>query len=126
MMIPVPGGKPFLMPVARVMKFYREHIGSSLLGVSNVPDGLDVTASRRDDTIVLHVINTKRRESVTVDLAVEGYNIESGDVHEMATDPEFEIIAADPDPLVPKVRRLNGRSWTFPPASVSAVELAIT
>jgi hypothetical protein len=124
-MIPVPGGKAFLMPVAKVMKFYREHMGDSYLQAKHVPDGLDVTASRRDNTIILHVINTQRDRSIAVNLGVEGSNIQSGKIYEMATDPEFEVIAANPDPLVPKVERLNGSNWTFPPASVSAVELVV-
>ena len=124
-MIPVPGGKAFLMPVAKVMKFYREHMGSNFLQIRHVPDGLDVAASRRDSTIILHVINTKRQRSVTVDIDVEGHDIKSGKIYEMATDPEFEVIAANPDPLVPKVKRLNDSNWTFPPASVSAVELVV-
>ena len=123
-MIPVPRGEAFLMPVAKIMRFYREHMGDAYLQVRNVPDGLDVTASRRDNTIILHVINTRRLRSITVDLGVEDHKIQSGKVYEMATDPEFEVIAATPDPLVPKVKRLNGTNWTFPPASVSAVEIA--
>jgi alpha-L-arabinofuranosidase len=124
-MIPVPRGKAFLMPVAKVMKFYREHMGDSFLQIRHVPDDLDVAASRRDSTIILHVINTKRQRSITVDLGVEGHDIKSGKIYEMSTDPEFEVIAANPDPLVPKVKRLNDRNWTFPPASVSAVELVV-
>jgi hypothetical protein len=124
-MIPVPSGKAFLMPVAKVMKFYREHMGSNFLQIKHVPDGLDVAASRRDSTIILHVINTKRLRSITVDLGVEGHKIQSGKVYEMATDPEFEVISAMPDPLVPKVKRLNDSNWTFPAASVSAVELVV-
>jgi hypothetical protein len=114
-----------LMPVAKVMKFYREHMGSNFLQTRHVPDGLDVAASRRDSTIILHVINTKRQRSITVDLGVEGHDIKSGKIYEMSTDPEFEVISAMPDPLVPKVKQLNGSNWTFPPASVSAVELDI-
>jgi hypothetical protein len=124
-MIPVPGGNAFLMPVAKVMKFYREHMGDSYLRVERVPDGLDVAASRKGDTIILHVINTERRRSITADLGVMGRKIQSGKVYEMTTDPEFEILAAAPDPLVPKVKPLDGGNWTFPPASVSAVELVV-
>jgi len=58
-------------------------------------------------------------------LGVKGHDIKSAKIYEMSTDPEFEVIAANPDPLVPKVKRLNDRNWTFPPASVSAVELVL-
>jgi hypothetical protein len=124
-MIPVPGGTSFLMPVAKVMKFYREHVGSNFLQIRHAPDGLDVAASRRDGTIILHVINTRRQRSVTVDIGVEGHDIKSAKIYEMSTDPEFEVIAANPDPLIPKVRQLHGGKCTFAPASVSAVELVV-
>ena len=32
------------MPVAKIMKFYREHMGNSYLQANHAPDGLDVTA----------------------------------------------------------------------------------
>jgi hypothetical protein len=84
-----------------------------------------LAASRRGNTIILHAINTQRRRAITVYRSVDGHNIESGRIYEMTTDPEFEIIAANPDPLAPKMQILNGSKWTFPAASVSALELAI-
>ena len=59
-MIPVPKGnnRAYLQPVARVMRLYRHHIGSHAVRVAGTPDGLDVVASRRGDTVFLHVANT--------------------------------------------------------------------
>ena len=61
--IPVPkAAQAYLKPVARVMQLYRHHIGSHAIQVGRTPEGLDVTASRRGDTVYLHVANTLRTE----------------------------------------------------------------
>ena len=67
--IPTPKGnnRAYLQPVARVMQLYRHHIGSHAIRVGNQPDGLDVVASRRGDTVYLHVANTQRTRSVKHD-----------------------------------------------------------
>src|SRR2546429_5715338 len=44
-----------------VMQLYRHHIGSHAIKVRALPDGLDVVASRRGDSVYLHVANTSRR-----------------------------------------------------------------
>ena len=63
LMIPVPGGQSYLMPVARVMQLFRHHIGSHAVGLDQVPDALDVVASRRGQKLFLHVVNTHRTRS---------------------------------------------------------------
>ena len=52
--------------------------------------------------------------------------IGSGRVFEMAGDPEYEVIETQPDEIFPVEKNLpvSGR-WTFPAASVSAVELDV-
>ncbi len=77
-MIPVPGGESYMMPVALVMALYRHHTGEQAVGVTKAPDGLDVTASRTGDRVFLHVVNTNRDRSVTAKLAIEGTSIRSG------------------------------------------------
>ncbi|OHB76336.1 MAG: hypothetical protein A2Z25_14470 [Planctomycetes bacterium RBG_16_55_9] len=125
-MIPVPGGKSFMMPVALVMSLYRRHTGEKAVGIETAPGDLDVTASRTSDRIFLHVINTRRDKSITALLAVKDMKIVLGKVFEIAGDPEYEVIQTQPDGIVPveKSLSLNGR-WTFPPASVSAVEMDV-
>jgi hypothetical protein len=123
-MIPVPGGKSYMMPVAIVMSLYRHHTGSKAVHVTAAPDGLDVTASRTLDRIFLHVVNTNRERSVTAKLLINGMKIRTGRIFELAANPEFEVIQTQSDRIVPVKKDLpdNGL-WTFPPASVSAVEL---
>jgi len=125
-MIPVPSGKSYMMPVAIVMSLYRHHTGNKAVDVSKAPDGLDVTASRTVDRIFLHVVNTNRERSRTAQLIINGMRIKTGRIFELAANPEFEVIQTQSDQIVPVQKDLpmNGL-WTFPPASVSAVELDI-
>jgi len=125
-MIPVPRGKAFLMPVAMVMRLYRHHTGERAVGVGRVPDGLDVTASRTGDRVFLHVVNTSRQRSADARLAVDGMTVRSGRVFEMAGDPEYEVIQTEPNEIAAVEKKLPADArWTFPPASVSAVELDV-
>jgi hypothetical protein len=124
--IPVPGGQAFLMPVARVMSLYRRHVGQDAVEVSSVPGGLDVTASRSGDMVYLHVVNTQRTRSVSTQLGVVGRAVQSGAVFEISGDPEVEILADNADLLAPVRQDLpEDARWTFPAASVSAVELTL-
>jgi alpha-N-arabinofuranosidase len=123
-MIPVPGGQSFMMPVARIMSLYRHHQGEQAIDVSNCPDELDVAASITGDRVYLHVVNTQRKQSVDASLQVADKGIKSGRAFTLAADPEFEVFEHRDDVLEPVEKALptNGR-WTFPAASVSAVEL---
>ncbi len=123
-MIPTPGGKSYMMPVALAMALYRHHTGAQAVHVTRAPAGLDVTASRSGDRLFLHVINTSRNRSITSHLAVEGMGIRSGRVFQLAADPEFEVIETQAREITPVQKDLAPDGlWTFPPASVSAVEL---
>jgi alpha-L-arabinofuranosidase len=127
-MIPTPiwRGKAFMMPVARVMALYRHHVGKMAVEVASAPEGLDATASRTGNRIFLHVVNTKRAQSVTVQLEVKGMGIASGRVFEIADDPFREVDEDAPDLFSPQEQALPaGVDWTFPAASVTAVELEV-
>jgi alpha-N-arabinofuranosidase len=127
--IPTPRGnnRAYLQPVARVMQLYRHHIGSRAIQVGGVPDGLDVVASRRDDTAFLHVANTQRTRSVRTTILIAGYAIRSGRVFEITADPAVELSYLNSDAVMQTVERPFGANgvWEFPAASVSAVELHI-
>jgi hypothetical protein len=125
-MIPVPRGKSFLMPVALVMCLYHHHTGEKAVGTDQVPDGLDVTASRTGDRVFLHVVNTSRDRSITAHLSVAAMQITSGRVFELAGDPEYEVIQTQPHEVAVIEKPLpRDAQWTFPAASVSAVELKV-
>ena len=125
-MIPVPHGKSFMMPVAMVMSLYRKHSGKQSLEVTGTPDGLDVTASRTGDRVFLHVVNTHRTRSVQSSFQVRGRKITGGRAYWFDIDPEFEVFEYHPECTFPKERTLDPSvAWTFPAASVSAVELTM-
>jgi len=58
-------------------------------------------------------------------LKVEGMKIASGKVFEMAADPRVEILDRAGEIEVKEKPLSAEGNWTFPPASVSAVELKI-
>jgi len=127
--IPTPKGnnRAYLQPVARVMRLYRRHIGTHAIGVSGVPDGLDAVASRRGDTVFLHVANVQRTRSVNAGIQIAGHTIRSGRVFEIAADPAAEVsYLNDADVMTTREKSFGGGgAWGFPAASVSAMELQI-
>jgi alpha-L-arabinofuranosidase len=124
--IPVPEGRSFMLPVAMAMSLYRRHSGQQALAVAQSPDGLDVTASRTGDTVFLHVVNTRRTRSVKARFAVDGMAIGRGRAAWFALDPEFEVFEHRPEHTVPQEIDLEpNQAWVFPPASVSTVEFTV-
>ncbi len=125
-MIPTPqgSGAPFLMPVAMMMALYRKHTGESGLDVAASPDGLDITASRTGDRVFLHVANINRKAPVAARFDVTGRKVAAGRVSAIALAPEYEVFEHKPEVTAPKEFTLPASGeWTFPAASLSAVEL---
>jgi alpha-L-arabinofuranosidase len=125
-MIPVPGGRSFLMPVAMVMSLYRKHVGKEAVAVLQAPKNLDVTASRSGDRLFLHVVNTHRTQPVKAAMRVQGAKRLQGRVYWFALEPELEVFEYRSEHTVPRQSALDdSTAWTFPAASVSAVELQL-
>src|SRR5438132_1491955 len=127
--IPTPKGnnRAYLQPVARVMQLYRHHIGSHAIKVRALPDGLDVVASRRGDSVYLHVANIQRTRPVNTTIQIGSHVIRSGRVFEITAEPAVELSyfnSADVMKTLEKPFAADG-VWEFPAASVSAVELQI-
>jgi len=127
-MIPVPHGKAYLMPVARVMRLYRHHVGRHALDVAAAPDGLDVVASRTENTAYLHVVNTRRDRSITANLRIAGARVERAMAYEIADDPMVEVSDLNSTAVMQiRKKELPGEgAWQFPAASVTAVEVEVT
>jgi hypothetical protein len=107
------------------MQLYRHHIGTHAIEVSRSPDGLDVVASRRGDTVYLHVVNTRRTRSVSTTIRIAGQVIRRGRVFEIMADPTEEVsYLNDAEVMRPRQTSFptNGL-WDFPAASVSALEI---
>lgn len=138
LMIPVPWTKDhscYLMPAGRVMSLFGANRGDTLVDVSGAPDELDISASQSGGTTYLHVCNTSLSDRYDVTLSVNGRELQSGTVHEIAPgDLGLAIDQDHPrvfDPSISKIdptpstsgRRSTSHQWSFPPASVSVVVL---
>lgn len=126
-MIPVPHGKSYLMPVARVMKLYRHHVGAHAVEVASAPDQLDVVASRTGDKLFLHVVNTDRTRSVPTIVALDGASIQAAVAFQIADDPMIEVSDLNSSEVMQIEQRelaVDGK-WSFPSASVTAVEVEL-
>lgn len=126
-MIPVPHGRAYLMPVARVMKLYRHHAGKHALDVTACPADLDVCASRTAEKLFLHVVNTHRTRDISATLSLSGPGIAQATAYEIAEDPMVEISELNSSEVMQiRERELtrDGR-WRFPAASVTAVEVSL-
>lgn len=124
-MLPVPGCRgAYMMPVARVMSLYRHHTGEERVGVTRTPEGLDIVASRSRNRVFVHVVNTQRTRSVAARVVLDGMKAAGGRVFEIAAVPELEITQFNPNALEIVEKQLPPDGpWTFPPASVSAIEI---
>lgn len=126
--LPTPGERnAYMMPVARVMSLFRRHTGKKALNVTRSPSALDVTASRTGRRIWLHVANTLRTRAVKASVRIEGMKVLSGKVFQIAVEPELEVWWRNAHRFAPVEKKLPaGAKWTFPAASVTAVELKVS
>jgi alpha-L-arabinofuranosidase len=123
-MMTVPGKVSYMLPVARVMSLFRHHTGRNAIKVTHAPEGLDVTASRTGKRFWLHVANTKRTRSVKAQLKLEGLKIASGRVFQIAVASNHEVFPNNVEDFKPVEKRLpRSGGWTFPGASVTAMEI---
>ena len=91
------------------------------------PDGLDIVASRTGDRLFLHIVNTNRTRSVEASAAIDGATVRKATAYEIADDPMLEISNLNSrDVMQQRSRDLAADGpWTFPAASVTAVELEL-
>ncbi len=129
MMIPTPRkrGKSYLMPVARVMKLYRKHIGQHAVNVQTSDTGLDVVASRTAKTVFLHAVNTNRSRSVSASVRIPENAVRSARMFCIAEDTTVEVTELNSDKVmqIGETSLKPGEKWEFPAASVCAVELSL-
>ena len=127
-MIPTPQGRQrcYMMPVARVMALFRRHEGGHALDIEKTVPDLDITASRSEDRVYLHVVNTRPDQDIAALLRVAGHAILSGRGFEIAADPMLEMDETQPDSFSPTERALPPDGvWRFPAASVTALALEL-
>jgi alpha-N-arabinofuranosidase len=124
-MVPVPRGRSYLMPVGSIARLFRKHNGTNGVSVRSAPDGLDIAASSTGNRVWLHVANLRYRGAVEAGFAVDGMRVAGGTVFEIAPENLREYVNQDqPDIFRPREAALpaDGK-WRFPAGSVSAVQL---
>ncbi len=128
LMIQVPRGVSYLMPVGVIMRLFARHNGRHGLTVISAPPELDIAASRSQDRVFLHVLNTSYSRSVQTGFLVMGRKLSGGRVLEIAPEDPREYVNQDrPDVFAPREKRLPPSAiWRFPARSVSAVELDLS
>lgn len=127
-MIPVPRGRSYLMPVGSVARLFKKHNGTQGALVRSSPPELDIAASREGNRIFLHVANMSYGKSVEASFAVNGASFSGGRVFEIAPEsPRAYVNQDQPRTFEPREKPLPaGLKWSFPPASVTAVELTLS
>lgn len=128
-MIQVPRGVSYLMPVASVMRLFKRYNGRQAVAVQTAPSELDIAASRSDNQIFLHVANLSYSRSAEAAFAVEGMTVAGGRVFEIAPEDLREYVHQDrPNVFEPRELSLSTKpslKWRFPAGSVSAVVLEL-
>jgi len=122
----MPRGVSFLTPAGAVMRLFKRHNGTHGANVERCPSALDIAASVSPGKVWLHVANTSLRAAQSASFEVKGRAIRSGRVFEIAPEDVRQAASQDqPQAFMPRERPLPGTRWSFPAASVSAVELEI-
>jgi len=128
-MMPVPRGRSFLLPIGSIMKLYKRSKGTHGVGVDSAPSDLDVAATRKDGKVYIHVLNSSYKHPVKADLTVRGMTIVKAQIHEIAPPDPLEYVNQNrPDVFTPLTKAIplgNPLTWTFPPTSVSVAELDV-
>lgn len=128
-MMPVPRGTSYLLPVGAIMRLFARHNGKQGVAVRAAPAGLDIAASRTENRVYLHVANVEYSKSVEAAFSVSGMKVAGGRVFEIAPDDPRAYVNQDQrDTFAPKEKPLPpGASarWRFPARSVSVVELDV-
>ena len=125
---PARDSQPYLQPVGQVMKLYRHHIGQFALDYTAENDpGVDANASISSDgsTVYLHLVNTSRTESRTVDISIPGRETASVTAFEIAHDSTEEITRMTPRLFDPVEKAVKGSRYVLPAAGVAALEIKL-
>jgi len=126
--MPVPGGQSFLLPIGVIMSLYKKYGGNQGIQVKEAPTDLDIAATRDNDKLYLHILNTRFTKPVKADIQVDGYDISSAKTYRIAPDdPRSYVDRGRKNTFEPEEQTLEKNSQgvigEFPPTSVSIVEL---
>jgi alpha-L-arabinofuranosidase len=120
-------GRVFLMPVGLVMRQYREYLGERAVSVVRTPAGIDAVASRTGDSVYVNLVNTRRNDTVRVQVRVGGKDVIAGKGTMLVDDPCTEISSENcREVMQPReVSFRAGEAIDLPGASVTSVKVEI-
>lgn len=123
--IPVPRGRSFLLPVASIMRLFNRHKGTHGVTAEASSSYLDVAATRDENAVYLHVLNTSFDRPVEAAFAVGGQARPEGRVLAIAPEePRAYVDRNHPDRFTPAEHTFQEK-WRFPARSVSVVILPL-
>ena len=130
LMVGGPYQKPYLLPAGEVMRFFRQTSGDQGIRVPERHGALELSGSRKGNTLYLHAVNTDLHNREALELEIDGATIESAFVEEIAPGIASYVDHERRDTFLPVRRDLtiqdNRVAWTAPAASVSALVLTFS
>ena len=119
--------RTFLMPVAIIMRQYRQYLGDRSVQVTRTPADIDAVASRTADKIYLNLVNTNRTHTRRIRLNVPAMKINAGRGTVLVDDPTTEISSLNcREVMQPRDFTLAlDKPIELPPASVTSLKLSV-
>ncbi|QPC82030.1 alpha-L-arabinofuranosidase [Phototrophicus methaneseepsis] len=120
----------YLMPVGVIMSFFKKYSGEQGLEVPARVGALEFSASRTDDSVYVHIVNTDLHHAQPFDIKLSEGTIQKATVYEIAPgDLSASVDHQKPNTFTPTEHTAsvteNQVNWEFPPASVSVVQLQL-
>ena len=124
LMLGSPSETPYLLPAGQIMKLFRAHSGANAVAVSCSEPAVEISASRSDSTLFLHLVNTSLEDEYRLDLDLSGTRAAAGrhlrinpGLYAAIDSTCLDIFDPQSEPLT------DPRRIVLPKASVSIVEL---
>lgn len=123
-----PRERPYLLPVGHVMRLFKTQSGTHGLKADSDSDSVVVSASRKGNTIYVHVTNTDITKDASIDIDLGGAKAKSTTCHRISPDKLNDAIdSTNLEVFAVKQSAVSGLTGiAIPKASVSAyvIELA--
>lgn len=124
-MLGSPRERPYLLPAGHIMRLFRKFSGAAVAGATSSSAAIEVSASRSEGTVFVHVVNTDLESDARIDIDV-GVAAASVRCHRIAPTINTAIDSTALDVFrVSDATEAGLTGLVVPPASVSAYEIAL-
>lgn len=125
-MLGSPRERPYLLPVGHIMRLFRTKSGTHGATATSDSSSIEVSASRKDDTLYLHVVNTSLDSASDITLDLAGRTARSIRAHRINPDIDTGIDSTALDAFaVTTTSELTTGKLRVPEASVTAYEIEL-